>query len=656
MKKNENNSCLIAIVIFIAFIWLVSSPISFLVVSFICLIIYLIVKNSNHCIKCNGKVGFFQTINDPSKKNEKTRYCSKCYKELMEKRNEERLSKIKPTLEKYFSKCNETKIRAISMLYSDKKIFEKVGENDLKGVKDYCINIHSNIEYNISKGDYNDLDASMNSKHLCEIIIDFLDDLEKMLKIFTRKNIETNYPELIELFYNLRENIIKKKDKIFVNFEYLDISTKLKKNINIKNVLREYISPVIKTIKQHGIDMNKVKLLLNKFNLKYNDEELENLVKELIEEINLDNFEENIGGEKQKKFLSNYAFLNGHQFESYLKQLFEALNYTVVHTKLSGDQGADLIIMKSGEKTAVQSKKYSGKVSNKAIQEVVAAREHYKCKNAMVVTTGIFTKSAVQLAISNNVKLWDKNKLNQIINEINSSTEVEIKASQNFILTDDPDNPLFGFICPYCHAYLFKQINQNQFPNRNEKIEIKCCECGKTILINISKKLVKEIQRIIKKNYKNRKKTNEQIKKERKEENFKNKIININNKSSENRTFIGNFIENNHNFLAWTSKEKKQLITRAKLTIRCYKESEKIDVPKKFKEFYSFWIKGTKKLLESMPLLIEAIKEPNINKMNSKIKRAIDLIDEMDKYMKQANDKLKNIQYIWLNIKFVGLT
>ncbi|MBN1168409.1 restriction endonuclease [Candidatus Woesebacteria bacterium] len=110
--------------------------------------------------------------------------------------------------------------------------------------------------------------------------------------------------------------------------------------------------------------------------------------------------------------------MSGIEFEDLLQDLFKKLGHLVVKTPVSGDQGADLIIKKGGEKIAVQAKRYSKPVTNKAIQEAVAATKHYKCDRAMVITTSKFTKSARQLASSNNVELWDGNKLNKVLKDI----------------------------------------------------------------------------------------------------------------------------------------------------------------------------------------------------------------------------------------------
>ncbi len=104
------------------------------------------------------------------------------------------------------------------------------------------------------------------------------------------------------------------------------------------------------------------------------------------------------------------------EFEKFLKNLFEKMGYAVEETKLSGDQGADLVINKFSEKLVFQAKRYGcEKVSNSAIQEVVAAIRYYNANKGTVVTTSTFTKSAIELARSNGVDLIDRTKLDELI-------------------------------------------------------------------------------------------------------------------------------------------------------------------------------------------------------------------------------------------------
>ena len=140
------------------------------------------------------------------------------------------------------------------------------------------------------------------------------------------------------------------------------------------------------------------------------------------EDIELEQFEQRLGTppQEQRIGIGDFTELNGYEFEDYLKRMFELLGYTAVQTPTTGDQGADLILSKEDEKIVVQAKKYEGKVSNNAVQEIAAAKNHYDADKAMVVTNSSFTKSAMELALSNDVELWDGTKLRSIIRDLES--------------------------------------------------------------------------------------------------------------------------------------------------------------------------------------------------------------------------------------------
>lgn len=126
----------------------------------------------------------------------------------------------------------------------------------------------------------------------------------------------------------------------------------------------------------------------------------------------------NILAHETNNYLPNIDSLNGFEFENFLSRLFLQMGYRVQSTKLSGDQGADLIISKYNEKIAVQAKRYNNnKVNNRAVQEVVASIAHYGANKGMVVTNSHFTKSAIELAKSNQIQLIDGNELNSLINK-----------------------------------------------------------------------------------------------------------------------------------------------------------------------------------------------------------------------------------------------
>ena len=104
--------------------------------------------------------------------------------------------------------------------------------------------------------------------------------------------------------------------------------------------------------------------------------------------------------------------MSGEEFERYLERLFAKLGYHVKRTPYQGDYGADLVLRRGNEQIAVQAKRYNKhRVGVKAVQEVVAAKEYYRCTSAMVVTNGQFSQQARNLAKTNRVELWDRDRL-----------------------------------------------------------------------------------------------------------------------------------------------------------------------------------------------------------------------------------------------------
>lgn len=95
---------------------------------------------------------------------------------------------------------------------------------------------------------------------------------------------------------------------------------------------------------------------------------------------------------------ANWKALRSVEFEQFLKQVFYELGYTVEMTKVTGDQGGDLIVSKSGYRIAVQVKGYFHSVSNSAVQEAHTAKDYYRCHGSAVITNSRFTSGARDLA------------------------------------------------------------------------------------------------------------------------------------------------------------------------------------------------------------------------------------------------------------------
>lgn len=102
---------------------------------------------------------------------------------------------------------------------------------------------------------------------------------------------------------------------------------------------------------------------------------------------------------------ANATFKTPREYELYCANQFEKAGWVAKATQATADQGVDVLASKKERKLAAQCKRFSRAVGNKAVQEIVAGMRHYDCREGVVIAPNGFTKSAQQLAKSNNVKL-----------------------------------------------------------------------------------------------------------------------------------------------------------------------------------------------------------------------------------------------------------
>ena len=122
-----------------------------------------------------------------------------------------------------------------------------------------------------------------------------------------------------------------------------------------------------------------------------------------------------------QKDLSAIDVMEGHAFEHWCANLLHKIGFKIIEvTKGSGDQGGDIIAEKGGVRYAIQCKRYApkDKVSNKAVQEVHAGKDVYKCHVSAVMTNTYFTASAKELADSTKTLLWDRDEIKRMLERV----------------------------------------------------------------------------------------------------------------------------------------------------------------------------------------------------------------------------------------------
>ena len=114
-------------------------------------------------------------------------------------------------------------------------------------------------------------------------------------------------------------------------------------------------------------------------------------------------------------FAEDYDEMDGHNFENFCAKLLMNNGYTNVKvTAGSGDFGADVLAERDGIKYAIQCKREKGNIGNKAVQEALSGKAHYKAHIGAVMTNQYFTSSAKKQAESAGIILWDRTHIEKL--------------------------------------------------------------------------------------------------------------------------------------------------------------------------------------------------------------------------------------------------
>jgi restriction system protein len=158
--------------------------------------------------------------------------------------------------------------------------------------------------------------------------------------------------------------------------------------------------------------------------------------------------------------------MTGEEFEVFLLAHFINMGYKGNTTSKSHDYGADLVLKKDNKTIVVQAKRWGKKVGIEAVQQIIGAKKYYKANSSMVITSSYFTSSAVNLAKSDDVELWDRDVLIKVMEKVNgkqlaennldtdkiSKRKVCKKCGADMVLRNGSKGSFFG--CskfPKCH-------------------------------------------------------------------------------------------------------------------------------------------------------------------------------------------------------------
>jgi SNF2 family DNA or RNA helicase/HJR/Mrr/RecB family endonuclease len=131
--------------------------------------------------------------------------------------------------------------------------------------------------------------------------------------------------------------------------------------------------------------------------------------------------------------------LNPNLFEASIAALYKKQGFEIYLTPFSNDKGVDVVVLKNGENYLIQVKQTKSLVGNEAIQEICTAKNYYENKfneqfKLLTVTNNDYSSSAKILAKSNDIQLFNRNHLENLINT-NEITIQEINKIESQRLT-----------------------------------------------------------------------------------------------------------------------------------------------------------------------------------------------------------------------------
>jgi SNF2 family DNA or RNA helicase/HJR/Mrr/RecB family endonuclease len=122
-----------------------------------------------------------------------------------------------------------------------------------------------------------------------------------------------------------------------------------------------------------------------------------------------------------KLSLSDIDRLHPNLFEASIAALYKKQGFEVYLTPYSNDKGVDIVVLKNGENYLIQAKQTKSLVGNDAVQEICAAKKYYENQfkeqfKLMAITNNDFSSSAMILAKSNEIELFNRTHFENLIN------------------------------------------------------------------------------------------------------------------------------------------------------------------------------------------------------------------------------------------------
>ncbi|WP_144611802.1 restriction endonuclease [Bacillus cereus] len=306
---------------------------------------------------------------------------------------------------------------------------DQVQKNQMKPWKQKCME-NNTIQTLFERFYQKKVKPFINATYLDDILDDVV-DLNDEIETFSQLLMKRNYIEgdefLIGVF--VRECVVKSAIKDFSE------TFKRHNGLHFENIANMTLTECLQAF--HAVDFASMKnqedlasfmcflLQNNKIELDVTYQDLQEKLTEMLmqdgEEQMLQDYESDLLAEDEDVpsiTIEDVDEMDGYQFEEFVAQLFQEMGYKTEVTSSSGDYGIDVIAKRKGLTIGIQAKRYSDKVSNKAVQEVIAGIAFYNLDQGLVITNNYYTKPAQNQAKGTSVLLWDRDMLLQKLREV----------------------------------------------------------------------------------------------------------------------------------------------------------------------------------------------------------------------------------------------
>ena len=306
---------------------------------------------------------------------------------------------------------------------------DKVQKNQMKPWKQKCME-NNTIQTLFERFYQKKVKPFINATYLDDILDDTV-DLNDEIETFSQLLMKRNYIEGDEVLVGVfvRECVVESAIKDFSE------TFKRHNGLHFENIANMTLTECLQAF--HAVDFASMKnqedlasfmcflLQNNKIELDVTYQDLQEKLTEMLmqngEEQMLQDYESDLLAEDEDVTsitIEDVDEMDGYQFEEFVAQLFQEMGYRTEVTSSSGDYGIDVIAKRKGLTIGIQAKRYSDKVPNKAVQEVIAGITFYNLDQGLVITNNYYTKPAQNQAKGTNVLLWDRDMLLQKLREV----------------------------------------------------------------------------------------------------------------------------------------------------------------------------------------------------------------------------------------------